>query len=166
MIRLISAKFVSLLFFDTKQESQRFCCVIYLGTTVKCRMPGHLLDPTLCSSAPPGTCGLLSGNTRRAGADSSFTAPSGFLTQRAVRLVEHGLPFFNPCWLFPAALFSLLCPQIQSKRTHSMIFLGTDLTLPGLQCPWLSLGPFLEKGTMFAFLQLQGYPLIPTTFQA
>lgn len=155
---MISAKFVSLLSFDTKPESQSFCSVIDLGSTVKCRMTGHLLDQIFCSSAPPGTRGLRS--------CSSFTAPSGFLTQWAVRLVQHGLPFFSPCWLFPAALFSLLCPQTYSKGTHSIIFLGTGLRLTGLHCPVLSLGPFLEKSTMFAFLLLQGYPLIPTTFQA
>lgn len=144
MIRLISAKFVSLLLFDTKPESQRFCCVVYLGSTVKCRMTGHLLDQIFCSSAEP--CGLRS--------CLLIHSSSGFLTQWAVRWVQHGLPFFSPRWLFPAALFSLLCPQRCPKGTHFMIFLGSDLRLTGLQCPGLSLGPFLEKSTMFIFLQL------------
>lgn len=89
------------------------------------------------------------------GADSSFTAPSGFLTQWAVRLVWHGLPLVNPCWLFPTT-FSFLCPETCSKRTRSMIFLGTDVRVTGLWSPGSSFQAFLKMATMFAFLQLLG----------
>lgn len=90
------------------------------------------------------------------GADSSFTAPSGFLTLWTVRLVWHGLPLVSLCWLFPATFFSVLCPETCSKRTHSMMFLGADMRLTGLLSPELSYWPFLKMGTMFAFLQLLG----------
>lgn len=90
------------------------------------------------------------------GADSSFTAPSGFLTQWGVRLAQHGLPLVNLCWLFPTTFFSFLCLERCSKKIHSMIFLRTDVRLTGLRSPGSPFWPFLKMGTMFAFLQLPG----------
>lgn len=53
VIRLISATFVSLILFDTKEESQRICNDINLVTTIKCRTPEHLLELTLWQSSAP-----------------------------------------------------------------------------------------------------------------
>lgn len=53
VIRLISAKFVSLLLFDMKEESQGIFNDINLVTTIKGRTPEHLLELTLWQFSTP-----------------------------------------------------------------------------------------------------------------
>lgn len=82
--------------------------------------------------------------------DSCFTAPSGFLTQWAVRLIRHSLPLVRPWWLFPTTLFPVCRNMEDSLDDFSRDWRESDWNVVS----WIVLLAFLKMGTVFAFLQL------------
>lgn len=76
------------------------------------------------------------------------------ITQKATVWGWHDSLMLNPCWLFPTICFTLLPPEVCSKRTCSMIFLCTKLSLTSSSHP--SFLSSLKIGTTFVFLQSSG----------
>jgi len=91
-------------------------------------LPGHTGAESLAVAELGGIC-------------SSPLIPT-ILSQEAVRWVMHHLPLVNPCQLLPLTVVSLLCPDMGSRRSHSLILPGTDAQLAGLQFLRLGFGLF------------------------
>lgn len=68
------------------------------------------------------------------------------------RFTRYDLSLVNPCWLFPVAYFSFMCPEISSKRTWFMFFPATEVRLDNLQLPGLSFECILNIGATFLWL--------------
>ena len=91
---------------------------------------------------------------------AQFTLGEAILAVLSNRLIQARFPLMNSCLVLLTIFFPFTCLEIILRISCSIIFLGTEVRMAGLQFPSSSCLPFLKTGLILAFLQSSGTSLV------